>query len=642
MSTDRPDVSALLRAQHAVADVLAGGAQPGDAFSALLPAIGETLGWTAGCVWEPAADGAARLARSRVWSAPGLDGASVPDTGDGLAAAALASRRPVWRADAICFPLLAADEPLGAMELFRPGGAEPDEELVETMSTLGRHIGQYLERCRAEAGLRRSDALMRAVLNAAFDAIVSMDTDGNITDVNPAAEELFGLSAQEMVGREVAATIIPPVLREPHRRGVREYVATGQTRVSGHPVELSAMRADGTVFPVEVAIRRLEIPGPPVFTGFIRDLTARRAAEAEVRLLADEQAALRRVATLVARGADPSAVFSAVTKEVAGLLGGRTANMIRYQADGTALVIGAWGREGALNIGLGATVPLDGDSAGPRILRTGAPVRIDAAVGAPVVLDGKLWGAVIVRSASGPFPPGAELRLQAFAALAAQALANADAREQLAASRARLVTAGVAERRRLERNLHDGAQQRLVSLALRLRVATKQLDTDPERAREELDLAADELARALSELREIARGLHPAVLTDHGLEAGIRSLCGRVPVPVDMDVALSDEPGEDVQAAAYYVVAEALTNVAKYAQASCARVEVRDRDGRVCIEVSDDGVGGADDLLGSGLRGLADRVEALGGRLAVESPRGYGTRIQADLPAEACAVEVTR
>jgi signal transduction histidine kinase len=180
-----------------------------------------------------------------------------------------------------------------------------------------------------------------------------------------------------------------------------------------------------------------------------------------------------------------------------------------------------------------------------------------------------------------------------------------------------------------------------VSLALRLRVATKQLDTDPERAREALDLAAEELARALAELREIARGLHPAVLTDHGLEAGIRSLCGRAPVPVDLDVALDDEPGEDVQAAAYYVVAEALTNVAKYAQASSARVEVRDRDGRICIEVSDDGVGGADDLLGSGLRGLADRVEALGGRLEVESPPGCGTRIEARLPT-ACAVEVMR
>jgi PAS domain S-box-containing protein len=181
-----------------------------------------------------------------------------------------------------------------------------------------------------EASLRRSDARLRAVLNAAFDAIVTMDAEGIILGVNPAAEAMFGRSESELVGKELAAAIIPPSLREAHRRGVRSYMATGARRISDHPVELMGMRADGSEFPVEVAIRRLELDGPPVFTGFIRDSSARRAAEEEVRLLAQEQAALRRVATLVARGADQATVVAAVTSEVAGLFDAETANLIRY------------------------------------------------------------------------------------------------------------------------------------------------------------------------------------------------------------------------------------------------------------------------------------------------------------------------
>ncbi|HEV8152851.1 MAG TPA: GAF domain-containing sensor histidine kinase, partial [Solirubrobacteraceae bacterium] len=384
--------------------------------------------------------------------------------------------------------------------------------------------------------------------------------------------------------------------------------------------------------------------------GFVRDLTAQRAAEREVRQLADEQAALRRVATLVARGADQPTVFSAVTEEVAKLSGARTANMIRYQGEDTAVVIGAWSAGAAPNIPLGAVVPLEGDTVGPRIVRTGRPARVDsfepgrgaldaalselgftAAIGAPVVLDGRLWGAVIVRSTTDPFPAGAEDRLLGFAELAAQALANAEAREQLSASRARLVTAQMAERRRLERNLHDGAQQRLVALSMLLRLANEQMERAPANARGQLELAQEELRRAVSELRELARALHPAILSDRGLQAAIESLCGVAPVPVDVTVELAREPGEAVQAAAYFVVAEALTNVAKYAQATSASVSVRDRDGGMRVEVVDDGVGGAERAPGSGLSGLADRVEALGGRLVVESPPGEGTRVRADL-----------
>jgi PAS domain S-box-containing protein len=204
--------------------------------------------------------------------------------------------------------------------------------------------------------------------------------------------------------------------------------------------------------------------------------------------------------------------------------------------------------------------------------------------------------------------------------------------EDLAASRARIVTAGDVERRRLERNLHDGAQQRLVTLSLSLRLAMNRLDSDPAAVRKALADAGDELALALAELREIARGLHPAVLTDKGLPAAIEMLAGRGPVPVEIAAVPEERLPEPVEAAVYYLIAEALTNVAKYAQASAVRVRVATNDGRVVVEVTDDGVGGADASTGSGLRGLTDRVEALGGSLAITSPAGAGTSLRAEIP----------
>jgi PAS domain S-box-containing protein len=204
--------------------------------------------------------------------------------------------------------------------------------------------------------------------------------------------------------------------------------------------------------------------------------------------------------------------------------------------------------------------------------------------------------------------------------------------EDLAASRARIVTAGDVERRRLERNLHDGAQQRLVALSLALRVAQARVESDPDGARAMLAQAGEELSLALAELRELARGLHPAVLTDRGLRAAVEMLAGRTPVPVEVAEIPDERLPEPVEAAAYYLIAEALTNVAKYAEASTVRVRVAARDASLLVEVADDGVGGADPAGGSGLRGLADRVEALGGSLDVFSPAGTGTCLRAVIP----------
>jgi signal transduction histidine kinase len=375
-----------------------------------------------------------------------------------------------------------------------------------------------------------------------------------------------------------------------------------------------------------------------------------QAPDPELVRLLDEQAALRRVATLVARGTDRLSVFAAVTREVGRLLGADVANMIRFEDDhGT--IVGGWSGGPTSELPVGHRISMAQDSAATRIHQTGRPARVDsfdqpgevfgalrelgvrASVGAPVVVDGEPWGAVLVGSTKdAPFPPGAEQRLAGFAELVAQALANAEAREQLAASRKRLVEAAQLERRRLERNLHDGAQQRLVGLSLTLRLAEREVERDPGAARDLLARASAELAEALKELRELARGLHPAVLADHGLEAALRALAARAPLPVELSVDLEGRPAEPLEAAAYFVVAEALTNVARYASASTASVTARREADGVLVEVTDDGDGGADPGAGTGLRGLIDRVEALGGRLEVESPIGRGTTVRAWLP----------
>jgi len=237
-----------------------------------------------------------------------------------------------------------------------------------------------------------------------------------------------------------------------------------------------------------------------------------------------------------------------------------------------------------------------------------------------------------VTTSDEPLAEGLEQQLCDFADLVAQALANADAYEKLAASRARVLQAGDAERRRLERNLHDGAQQRLVSVAIGLTVAGKKLDSDPDGAREILAGAQEDLSHGLAELRELARGLHPAVLTERGLGPALDSLLVRAPVPVDVAEMPEERLTPAVEAAAYYVVAEAIANVGKYAHASGATVGVSRSDLCATVTVSDDGVGGADPAQGTGLHGLAARVESLNGRLDVDSPRGQGTRIRAEIP----------
>ncbi len=676
---ERSDVAVLLRTEHAVARVLAASSDEGHAYPQLLAAIGGALGWAFGALWIPTDADGSFLRCAHTWDGDSAPVATFAATsrsvmlapGQGMPGEVWQTGRPAWIADAdthprplpraraaakaglrsaFAFPVRRAGEVLGVMEFFAAAPVAPDDQLLATMSSLGSQIGQFAERCRAERGVHESEARKTAILNAAFDCIITMDGAGNIVEVNAATESTFGYSADEMVGRELAALMIPPgALREDHRRGVRRYMETGASRIVGHPVELTAMRADGSTFPVELAVTRPDLPGPPLFCGYVRDVTERRRAELAVQGLAEEQAALRRVATAVAAEVEPERLFGLVAEEVGRALGARVGNILRFNGDGTALTMGVWS-EHAETIPVGTTLVLDGDTIASQVWRTGRPARYDtldgmtgslaerlralgitAAVGAPVSFAGTLWGVVVISSHGVPFPPEAEFRVADFADLAAQAIANAQAREELAASRIRILEASDAERRRLERNLHDGAQQRLVATSLTVRMAARRVTGDPA-LRAMLDGAGDEIARALEELRELARGLHPAVLSDHGLRAAIEAVADVAPLPVAVDVPLDERLPETVEAAAYFVVCEALTNVAKYARASEARVRVARTDDHAQVEVVDDGVGGADERDGSGLRGLADRVEALGGRLVVSSPAGAGTAVRAELP----------
>jgi PAS domain S-box-containing protein len=668
------DVTELLHSEHAVARVLAGAPGEAEAYPELLAAMGEALAWDFGAVWVPVVDDALRCVATWPQGAQfaAESQALTLAAGEGLPGRVWAAGAPAWLTDvppdttlpraeaaaraglltAFGFPVRGAAGILGVIEFFTSARRAADEALLATMASLGLQIGQFIERCRAQEAVREADARKSAILNAAFDCVVTMDHRGHIVEANKATERTFGYSAEEMIGQELAALMIPPDLRDAHRKALIRYIDTGQSRMINHPVELRGMRKDGSEFPVELAVTRPQLPGQPLFCGYMRDVTERRKAEEALRRLASEQAALRRVATAVAGEMEPADLFGLVTEEAGRLLGAQTANMVRFDGTGSAAVVGGWNAAGVKSVPVGEYVRLDGDTVAARVWRTGAPARVDryddtegalaamlrslgfrCAVAAPVKLGGRLWGAMIVSSIKPePFPEGSEQRVSNFAELAAQALANAEARTQLAASRARIVEAGDAERRRLERNLHDGAQQRLVSLALNLRLAARACDPDDETSRDAFTRAGEELAQALEELRELARGIHPAVLSDRGLAPAIDALVARTAVPVRVAVELEDPLPEAVEAAAYYVVAEALTNAAKHARASEVSVRVARENGFALIEVADDGVGGAATTGGSGLRGLADRVEALGGSLHLDSPIGSGTTVHAEIP----------
>jgi signal transduction histidine kinase len=407
---------------------------------------------------------------------------------------------------------------------------------------------------------------------------------------------------------------------------------------------------------IVVASERGRLPADTVmqlaaFTELAATAIADAQAQMELRRFAEEQAALRRVATLVARAAPPEEVFGAVAEEAGRLLGAHHAWMTRYDPDGAAWAVATWSSTSAA-VPAGTRLSPGGRNVYTLVFRTGRPARIDgfpgtlgpdcevarelgvrAAVGVPVSAGGRLWGAMVVSSTQEePLPAVTEARLAAFTELAATAIANAEARAALAASRARIVATADATCRRIERELHDGAQQRLVSLAQQLHAVRAAAPPGASELARQLDGVAAGLADALEELGEIAHGLHPAILATSGLGPALEALTRRSAVLVRLDAHVDERLPEQIEIAAYYVVAEALTNAAKHAHATAAEVEVAAGGGVLRVRVRDDGRGGADFGHGSGLLGLKDRVEALGGQLALQSPPGQGTTLQVQLP----------
>lgn len=376
-----------------------------------------------------------------------------------------------------------------------------------------------------------------------------------------------------------------------------------------------------------------------------------QGSNAAQRRLLDEQSALRRVATLVAKGRSSEDVFSSVVHELTEHLPTELAVLGRFEADETITFLAGWAR-GHGPADPGDRMPLTGDNVASRVWRTRTTARMDSldvgsgpiaeaararhvrsSVACPVMVAGQLWGilAAAARHDDG-LPADAEMRMAAFTELVGTAIANAAARSELAASRARIVTASDDARRRIERNLHDGAQQRLVSLGLRLRTLESTVPPGQDEVREEIHLFTGEVTGVIDELREISRGIYPASLSRGGLASAVRTLARRSPLPIELDIRTEVRLSEPVQAAGYYVVAEAATNAAKHASASEVRVTLEDREGMLRVSVRDDGVGGADPIRGSGLTGLRDRVEALGGRLEITSVPGEGTLLVAELP----------
>jgi PAS domain S-box-containing protein len=514
---------------------------------------------------------------------------------------------------------------------------------------------------RQPPSVSHSKSELEELFDLSLDLLCIGGFDGYLKRVNRAFERTFGYPSQVLLSRPFLEFVHPDDVEA--SRDELAYLFGGND-VTGF--EQRIICADGSVIWLEWNTRTM--PEQRLVYGVARDVTDRRRADArlrdaqrmleasrdELRVLAEEQAALRRVATRVAREFSPAEVFAAVAEEVGRLLRVDGTRLLRYEPDGTATTVGAWGEPDAtMLVGTHVTLGrecMEHGSIAALVHGTGRPVRIDdyakvpgalgaharrlgirSAVGCPIVVDGRLWGAMVAVSRQAePLPPGAESRIGEFTELVATAISNIQARSDLAASRARIVAATDEERRRVVRDLHDGAQQRLVHTVITLKLARRALHYHKDTAPALVTEALENAERAMAELRELAHGILPAVITRGGLRAGVDALASRMPLPVKNRVSVGRLPAA-VEATAYFVVSEALTNVAKHARAHHAEVVARIEDGTLAVHVRDDGMGGARPE-GSGLVGLADRLAALDGRLRVESPAEGGTLVAAAIP----------
>jgi PAS domain S-box-containing protein len=476
--------------------------------------------------------------------------------------------------------------------------------------------------------------------------------------INPAFKDILGYSLNDFASRHYLDIVVPE-----DRDRVRAVLEDLQRSAEPARFENRVICTDGSQRWIEWNI----VWHRGLFHAIGRDVTQRRREQDQLRqaqaiaqagrdklgVLAEQQAGLRRVATLVARGAPPPEVFAAVADEMARCLHVGNASVNRFEEDEVVILALSDLEPGMKNKPVvGERISLEGNNIASTVLHLGRAARQDGpekssgafttriremglrcTVAVPIVVDGRVWGmASVASSAHEPLPPDTEERIGDFADLVATAIANAATRAELIASRARIVAAGDEVRRRLERNLHDGAQQRLVSLGLELRLAEASIPAEHDEFKQQLSHLLGGLTGVSQDLQEISRGIHPAILSRGGLAPALATLARRSAVPVSLDLDIGPRLPEPAEVAAYYVVAEALTNAAKYAQASEVTVSARAEDGNLSLAIQDDGIGGADSGKGSGLIGLIDRVEALGGQLKIASSTERGTSIRATIP----------
>ena len=583
-------------------------------------------------------------------------------------------------------PLLVDGQVWGVMATCLWDGAPPpdiEERLAEFAALIAAAFSntatrdEYTRLADEQAGLRRVATLVaRGVPPAELFAAVAREV-GRLLGVAAAHIARFepdgtatSIAAWSATGQHVplgtrvnleGGSVAGQVLRSGRPARMSGYErATGDVaaRIRGLGLSSSVgapIVVDQRLWGVMIASAEEDTPLPvdaegriAAFTELVGTAISNAHARAEIDRLAGEQAALRRVATVVARGSSPADVFAAVAEEVGRLLRVDGGTLYRFEPDSIATVVADWGEDQAL-LPVGTKIALGGENVATRVLHSGRSARVDdydkasgpigeharrlgvrSGVGSPVVVDGRLWGALVAISRrSELLPLDIEVRIGEFTELVATAISNIDARVDLAASRARIVAAADEERRRVARDLHDGAQQRLVHTMITLKLARQGLEAGGAAA-ELVAEALEQAERAHVELRELVYGLLPAVLAHGGLGAGVDALASRMPVPVDHDVAVERLPAS-VEATAYYIVAESLTNVAKHAGATKAVVRVRLEGGLLLIQVCDDGVGGARPE-GSGLLGLADRLAVFDGRLWIRSPAGQGTLVEAEIP----------
>jgi PAS domain S-box-containing protein len=477
------------------------------------------------------------------------------------------------------------------------------------------------------------------IFEMSLDLLCVIGFDGFFKRVNPAVERTLGYSREVLLSRRGFDFTHPDDLE----RSRELFSALRQ----GRRVEQFENRnvcADGSVRWLQWSARA--VPEEGVMYAVGRDITESRRA-------AQEEAALRRVATLVARGVAPEVVFATVAEEMGKVLPAVDLALIgRYTSDQSIEFVGGWSNFGTAEW-VGGKVKIGGSNVSTAVFETERPARVDqlqddatavtavaremgarSSAGAPIKIEGQLWGVMTVASLrEHGLPLGVEHELAAFIELVATAIANADGRAQLVAARRRVIEATDGARAQLARDIHDGAQQQFLTALIDLQLAQQKRSTDPGRSRELVDLGAAQVEKGVETLRELAAGVHPAILSDMGLKPALEALAARMPLPLSLDVD-DFELTPALEVSVYFFCSETLANVVKHAAASSAWVRIDAVDGELMVEVGDDGIGGAEmSSGGTGLIGLGDRIGALGGSLTIASPRdGKGTKLVARIP----------